>query len=379
MNNLLCKCCIYSILQNRNNLNSFLLVLKGGVGVKVKKVILKNFHGFVERESEYSDQFTVLIGENATGKTAVLDGLAVAIGGFLNGIDGVNSRNIYADEVRIEKYEQGGIITIEPQFDSEVICTANIDHKEYRWKRALRKKNGKTTRKDAMSIIKYAAGLQEKVRKGEEVTLPVIAYHGTGRLWAQTNDTEDELFETGSRFVGYKNCLNPISNEKLFLKWFKKMTLIEIQRAKEIRQFKAVKDAMEKCIEGLVDPEDKKNEIKVQYDISAEELQISLEDGKLLPFHLLSDGYRNVLGMVADIAFRMAVLNPFLQDKSILETTGIVLIDELDLHLHPKWQRKIVDDLKRTFPGVQFIATTHSPFIIQSLETGELRVLDEEN
>jgi predicted ATP-binding protein involved in virulence len=79
-----------------------------------------------------------------------------------------------------------------------------------------------------------------------------------------------------------------------------------------------------------------------------------------------------MLGIVADIAYRAALLNPHFAEKAGQLTPGIVLIDEIDLHLHPKWQRRVVDDLRRTFPRVQFIATTHSPFIIQSLRAGEL-------
>ncbi|ETW94960.1 MAG: hypothetical protein ETSY2_48875 [Candidatus Entotheonella gemina] len=79
-----------------------------------------------------------------------------------------------------------------------------------------------------------------------------------------------------------------------------------------------------------------------------------------------------MIAMVADIAYRMARLNPHLGPEVTRKTPGIVLIDELDLHLHPKWQRSVVNALKRTFPRVQFVATTHSPFIIQSLQPGEL-------
>jgi predicted ATP-binding protein involved in virulence len=95
-----------------------------------------------------------------------------------------------------------------------------------------------------------------------------------------------------------------------------------------------------------------------------------------LQFRQLSDGYRNIIGMVADIAYRCIKLNPHLGENAVKETPGIVLIDELDLHLHPNWQRRIVEDLKNTFPGIQFVATTHSPFIIQSLKEDELRNLD---
>ena len=106
------------------------------------------------------------------------------------------------------------------------------------------------------------------------------------------------------------------------------------------------------------------------WDLEWDELTIDVTIGshpQRLPFHLLSDGYRNVVGMAADIAYRMATLNPDLLERVIGETPGIVMIDEIDLHLHPKWQRQVVGHLLRTFPQVQFVATTHSPFIIQSL------------
>ena len=71
--------------------------------------------------------------------------------------------------------------------------------------------------------------------------------------------------------------------------------------------------------------------------------------------------------MVFDIAYRMAVLNPDLLENVVEMTPGIVLIDEIDLHLHPRWQWKIIDALKNTFPRVQFIVTTHSPVIIAAI------------
>jgi predicted ATP-binding protein involved in virulence len=96
-----------------------------------------------------------------------------------------------------------------------------------------------------------------------------------------------------------------------------------------------------------------------------------------LLFSQLSDGYRNLIGMVADIAYRCIKLNPHLGTEAVIKTPGVVLIDELDLHLHPNWQKRIVSDLKNVFQNVQFIATTHSPFIVQSLKSDELINLDE--
>jgi predicted ATP-binding protein involved in virulence len=80
--------------------------------------------------------------------------------------------------------------------------------------------------------------------------------------------------------------------------------------------------------------------------------------------------------MAADIAYRCIQLNPHLGENAVTDTPGVVLIDELDLHLHPNWQRHVVADLKNAFPNIQFVATTHSPFIVQSLEADELINLD---
>ena len=91
----------------------------------------------------------------------------------------------------------------------------------------------------------------------------------------------------------------------------------------------------------------------------------------------MSDGYRGTLSLFADIAYRMAMLNPALGDR-VLETPGVVMIDEIDLHLHPRWQARILEDLVRIFPNVQFIVTTHSPVVVASVPRGNIRVLDGE-
>ena len=109
----------------------------------------------------------------------------------------------------------------------------------------------------------------------------------------------------------------------------------------------------------------------LRYDPKREELLLTLKGSEPQPFNLLSDGQRCVLALVADIAQKAARLNPHFGHEVLNKTEGIVLIDELDLHLHPKWQRHVIEDLRNTFPKVQFICTTHSPFLIQSLRSSE--------
>ena len=88
----------------------------------------------------------------------------------------------------------------------------------------------------------------------------------------------------------------------------------------------------------------------------------------------LSDGYRSTLCLIADIAYRMALLNPSL-DEDILETPGIVLVDEVDLHLHPVWQARILGDLRSIFPNIQFVVTTHAPAVISSVRSQQVRII----
>ena len=134
-----------------------------------------------------------------------------------------------------------------------------------------------------------------------------------------------------------------------------------LQKGAAIGALEAVRKAVATCVE---DAE------RAYFNIERDQLMVQFADRELL-LHLLSDGYHSMVSMVADIAIRAARLNPHLAEEAALKTPGVVLIDELDLHLHPKWQRRVVGDLLKAFPMVQFVATTHSPFIIQSLPDSE--------
>ena len=92
-------------------------------------------------------------------------------------------------------------------------------------------------------------------------------------------------------------------------------------------------------------------------------------------FENLSDGQRAIVCMISDIARRMCLLNPHLGEKVTLETPGLVLIDELDLHLHPHWQRALTVGLKKVFPAVQFIVSSHSPQVLDELQPEEIILL----
>lgn len=122
-----------------------------------------------------------------------------------------------------------------------------------------------------------------------------------------------------------------------------------------------VRTALERMIKGYSN---------LRIELAPARMVMTNVDGVDLQIDQLSGGYKAVLSVIADIAKRLSMANPDSQNP--LEEDAVILIDELDLHLHPKWQKEIVDDLKRTFPNCQFIVSTHSPFVIQSLNAEEL-------
>ncbi len=243
----------------------------------------------------------------------------------------------------------------------------SLNGEEFTWYRDTNKeKGGATSYRHAKNLIDKAKEFDKKVRDGEVVQLPLLAYYGTDRV----NDKEHRTHKhEGSRFDGYYASLDPEVVKKQFLIWFRDYEDSVLKFGKD----KALYNAFTEAITTMVD--DWK---QIHYSWKAKDMLGQLEDGSWTSFSMLSSGYKNIVRLTADIAYRAIILNPHLGENTVKETEGVVLIDEIDMHLHPKWQKSIINDLKTTFPKIQFIITTHSPFIIQSLKSNELISLDSE-
>ena len=329
--------------------------------MRIDSLTLTNFKCFAERTFSLGPRFTLFIGDNGKGKTAVLDALTVGAGAWLLGFPGVPTRPISRSEVRRVSYLHDDIATLEPQTPCVVSCEGEVAGRRIEWRRELRAPTpaARTTWRDAKSIGDLARASGAQMRAGGDMILPVVSYYGTGRLWVQRQSRPPAAFGRGSRVRGYQDCLDPRSDAKQLISWFKTYEFSAHQRERRSEALEAVRQAVLACI-----PDAR----RLYYDpLGEDDLMLEVES-QALPFSLLSDGYRNMLGMVADIAWRAATLNPHLKGETVRETPGVVLIDEVDLHLHPKWQRLVVGALLDTFPRIQFVGTTHSPFIIQSVE-----------
>jgi len=339
--------------------------------MRIDQLVVKNFKGFKHREFQFHPRFNLIVGVNGTGKTSLLDALSIAVGTWFLGFSGCDTRHIRQSEVTLSHFGEKGW---EPQHPCTVEATGEIVAETLSWTRSLNTPGGRTTYGEARNIKDMATRIYHSVRSGGDDSLPLISYYGTGRLWnvpreqAQVkNEQKIARKEKLSRLEGYRNSVDPRLSVAELVRWIARQSWITFQKGGQIKPlFDTVQKAIISCIDDATN---------LDFDADLGEIIAEIAGQEKQPFNNLSDGQRCMLAMVGDIAEKAATLNPHLGDMVLEDTPGVVLIDELDLHLHPKWQRRVIEDLRCAFPRIQFFATTHSPFLIQSLRSGEELVL----
>ena len=339
--------------------------------MRIDRLIVKNFKGFAHREFDFHPRLNLIVGENGSGKTSLLEALSVAAGSWFLGLRGYDTRHLRSDDdVRLEGFETSNGMHWEKQFPCRVEATGWVAEKTMSWTRTLNTEKGRTTYIEARNIKEAASESDQAVRQGKPVTLPLISYYSTGRLWNVPREkakvrTANEIKGKSSlsRLEAYRNSVDPRISVPELVEWIARESWRTFQQGGAVSStFAAGSRALLRNVQGAKE---------VYFDAEFGEVVVRFESGDRQPFNNLSDGQRCMMGLAGDLARKAAILNPHLGDRVLDETPGIVLIDELDLHLHPKWQRRVIEDLRGTFPALQFICTTHSPFLIQSLRSGE--------
>ena len=332
--------------------------------MRIDKIYIQNFKGFKGHHFYFDHNMTVLIGDNGSGKTSILDAHSFVLGTFFLGIDGVASRPL-------KEYEKRKVIVSPESIETQLPFVIDVEHqlagKDYHWYRDTNKKSGgATSYKHAIELINTAKDYAQRIKQGDTVNLPVIAYYGTARL-AREQHQKLAYKKQGSRLDGYYSALDPSSFRRKFLEWFKTFEDSKLKFDKEDTLYQAFTDVITSMVPAWT---------KIRFSWEADDMLGQLDNGEWVSFGMLSDGYQNIIRLAADIAYRAITLNPHLGENVVKETEGVVLVDEIDMHLHPSWQKTIIADLKNAFPKIQFIVTTHSPFIVQSLRAEELINLD---
>ncbi len=352
--------------------------------MRIDHLTIRNFKGFEEKEfsfmrdnstdnrvreetaSKSNGSFHVLIGENGSGKSSALDATAVALGIWCMGRPHFQFRDLRFEDVRLVANRIGDVIRFDPAPEISVSAEGEICGVPLHWSREYDFESRKT--RDSDEHFEVAAILGRAGSDGR-TSLPVLAYYSAGRAWLSANarisNFEPDLKKV-SRFDAYEDCLDGRIDDKNLQQWFLFEAVEAAQRGKKREGMIAVENAILSCM-----PE----ATGLRFDGDRREIVATMKEGEM-PFYSLSDGQRSMLSLVADVAIKAVTLNPHLGRDSAKLSPGVVLIDELDLHLHPKWQQRVVEDLRTAFPNIQFICTTHSPFIVQTLRPGELINLD---
>ncbi len=354
--------------------------------MRIDQIQLQNFRCFETYELDLNPRFTLLVGENGSGKTTLLDALAVAAGVWLvkppDSTLAKSGRNILPNEIRLRPKAEGDRVQLFECKPVSIKARGEIGDQRVEWLRQIRLNGSRTSYAGANAALKIIDRHFARVQDGEMILTPVVAYYGAGRSLLPSRDRSTngrKSIAQSRRWEAFHDCFKERIRLGDLQNWFQREAIMFAVRGGTWRPgYTVVKSAILQCIPYADD---------LWYDGDRSEIAVSI-GGKPQAFTNLSAGQRMMVALVADIAIKMVTQNAFLvpqerrvDDGTLLpevlqQTPGLILIDEVDVHLHPKWQRRVVDDLKKTFPSIQFVCTSHSPFIIQSLERGELRALD---
>ena len=217
-------------------------------------------------------------------------------------------------------------------------------------------------------VVQWEDAMKTGDGNDRNLIFPVVLYLSSARLWNENNNAEFN-YDIPNRTDAYHRCLDPKRGMQMPFNYIRHLKEVASQETPGIDfpAYTLIMDAINKSME-----EELKQGERIEYSLRYKGLALLEGDGTWIPFDGLSDGYRDIIKIVADVATRMCILNPYLKEETFAKTPGVVIIDELDLSLHPRWQRRIVNTLTTIFPKVQFICASHSPFLIQSLKDGQL-------
>lgn len=327
--------------------------------MRVESIELENFRGFEGARLDFDPKVTLIVGVNGSGKTTLLEALNVMLARVHASITTrPGSGPSYKDsDVRVGA--------------SSTSCTvrACIRNEDVAWTLVHTRKGHPSTRTSELAalapIIRQVQADNEqgrwslplavmyRVTRAPEIPRRIKERHEFGPLSAY----DDALAGAGASF-------------RQFFEWFRDRQHQELldrtERPDHVdSQLQAVRSAVSRLLPGFTD-------LKVQL---TPHRMVVKKHGQHFELDSLSDGERVIIALAGDLARRLALANPSASDP--LDCPAVVMIDEVELHLHPGWQRVVVERLRDTFPACQFILTTHSPQVIASVPTKCVRLLED--
>lgn len=327
--------------------------------MKIKHLSLLSFRGIEKLELDFSERTTAFVGVNGVGKSTVLDALAIALSQLTWRINGhpQKARPIAVDDIR-----QGASF-------ARIELTVDLRGQPVTWATVTNRKKG--NHNDPMRSSDLNA-LNEAVRqlnaewehvasdRQDPYDLPLAVYYDVNRAVLDIPMRVREQLRNNPYEV-YQDALDHGGADfKRFFIWFRNREDYENEQRRDELKFRdKALEAVRSAVGAFTEFKDlriRRSPLRMTVVKRDQEFNVGQ----------LSDGERNMLALVGDMARRLSVLNPSLANPN--EGSGVALIDEIDLHLHPRWQREVVAKLEKTFPHCQFLITTHSPQVLGELK-----------
>ena len=323
--------------------------------MKINNLKVDNFRLFDDMKLQLNGKNTVIFGVNGTGKTSILKSINLLYANIINQI--VNRKelkqnlNIELDDIKYGKTQT----KLEADFF--------IENQLISYNRTMIRKSGKRSQ-DLESLKILASIFQDKyVSDEKQENIPIFVNYGTNRL---VLDIPIRI-RTKHQFDIYAAFDKAIENRidfRTFFEWFRNQEDYEneckVQNADlqfTDKALDSVKKAMLVMLDGCTNLRvARKPRLEMKVDKNGVGLNVSQ----------LSDGEKCTMALFGDLARRLTIANPNLDNPLLGE--GVVLIDEIELHMHPFWQRNVVGKLRETFPNIQFIITTHSPIVLSEID-----------
>ena len=325
----------------------------------LKEISLVNFRGIANMTLPFSARTTAILGVNGVGKSSVLDALAIALSSMTERIAGqaAKARAISPDDIKNDaSYAR---IQVTAELGVDTLTT---------WAIARNRKAGKhpAERSSELDQLNTHTGLFNSRMLYAEANhrpthLPLAVYYDVHRAVLDVPLRVREKLKNTPREAYHDALGHGGADFRGFFAWFRDREDAENER---IRDEPAYADRDLQAVRTAVKSFTQFTDLRIRRKPS---LRMTVKKNETeLNVLQLSDGEKCLLALVGDLARRLSLLNT--DRENPLDGEGVVLIDEIDLHLHPKWQRSVVASLERTFPYCQFIITTHSPQVV-----GELR------
>lgn len=333
--------------------------------MQIKSIDIQNYHGIKRLHVDFQEGVNLLIGNNGAGKTSLLNALSIMLNEPMVMLQGVAYNEINTTDA----YQTTSIIgdvTVNTESHYPIVIDASFIWRDEKYHCQQRKENELST----IQRLDFNLAKEFKNKIGEpSVQFPLLCFLPAQRGKLKHNRTQSIpiVSEEPQRSQGYHNASKGAQNIDAIQNWCVQMEFAEYQRKGKIKEYTEFQSIVSYFL-ALIDENAKDPHIC----FSSEKGALVYYDGASeKPLHQLSDGFQAALCMIIDLAYRSVLLNPSIQELS-QNIDGIVLIDEIEMHLHPAWQWKILDALQKTFPKVQFIIATHSPIILSSAKKASL-------